>query len=310
MAAGFRYQNVDLDGIFAPRYAGWPQASATEFKIAGYGDIAQRYAVLSAGSAAANTDFRLSTLADLATIFAAYGTTNVQVATQPSAISGTAAAGNPSGTVTSNTTTCAATKGGGSYTCVWHIANGSGFSLTSPNSFTTAITGNVPAGQSVSGQIYATLSDGVTSTNTILANCSLHNTSVAEPYFTITAAQFKNGSGQSSNFYGFATSAVQTYYGGTLNSVGGFYNSATLVEIWDNDQTTSCIFGVGGLTSDPGQASLGSVTINGVTLTGASATGYLYNTNGHSQWTWSGSHFGFVAGTAYSGSIVRNGSSW
>jgi len=306
MAAGFRYQNVDLDSIFAPRYAGWPQASATEFEIAGYGDIAQRYAVLSAGSAAANTDFRLSTLADLSTIFAAHGTTSVQVATQPSAVSGSAAAGNPSGTVTSNSTGCAGTKGSGSYTYTWHLSSGSGVSFTAPNSATTAITGTVNAGSTNSGGMYCTISDGVTTVNTGVVSWSLTNTTPSTPVFAITAEQFKNSSGQTSNYYGFATNH-QVFYGGTLNSAAGFANGTTTYEAFDNTQTVLAIFGISGLAADPGQSSLASVTVNGVTLTGASASSYTYG-GGFAQWQWTGSTFNLVAGNSYSGTAIRNGS--
>lgn len=307
MASGFvTAANLDLDSVFAPQHAGWPQASATGFLDGAGNDINRRYAVLSTGSAASATAFLLASGADLNTVFAAYGSTNVQVAAQPSAISGSAAAGDPSGIVTSNTTSCAGTKGSGSYTYQWHIANGSGFSLTTPNSQTCGITGNVPAGQSVSGGIYCTISDGVTSANTDVAPGSLQNTSPANPLFSITAAQFKNSSGQGSNYYGYATN-FQAYYGGVLNSASGFAGGTTVFEAFDNTQTVLADFGVSGLAADPGQASLGSVTINGVTLTGASATTYTWNTNGYAQWQWNGSTFNLAAGTVYNGTVIRNG---
>lgn len=153
MASGFRYQNVDLDTILAPQHSGWPVASgSTEFQVAGV-DLTARYAVLSTGTAAADTEFRTAS-ADLATVFAGYGTTYVRVATQPGNISGSANAG-VSGTVTSGTTTCAGSKGGGTYTYTWHIANGSGFSFTAPNSATTAVTGSVSANSTITGGFIA-----------------------------------------------------------------------------------------------------------------------------------------------------------
>lgn len=202
MASGFRFENTDLDSVFAPRYSGWPQAGATEFEIAGYGDINQRYAPLSTGSAAANTDFRISTLADLATIFAGYGTTGVKVGTQPANVSGSAAAGNP-GIVTTNTTTCSGTKGSGSYTYTWHLASGSGVSFTAPNSATTAVSGSVPAGQTISGTMYCTISDGFTSVNTSIVSWSIHNTSppiTVVPY-TISATAFHPAAATSNIFF-------------------------------------------------------------------------------------------------------------
>jgi hypothetical protein len=407
MASGFRYQNTDLDSIFAPRYSGWPQAAATEFEIAGYGDIAQRYAVLSAGSAAANTDFRDSALADLATIFAAYGSTGVQVASQPGNVSGTAAAGNPNGTVTTGTTSCAGTKGGGTYTYTWHLASGSGVSFTAPNSPTTAITGTVSAAQSISGTMYCTISDGVTSVNTsvvswsirntsmavatqpvnvsgsqsagtpsgtvtsnaascagtdgiggtysyswVCTNCTatspnsssttfyatvnagttdnasayctisdgvtsvntntisvaLQNTTQAEPLFSILAQGLKDSSGGGSAYIGFATNH-QSYYGGTLTAESGFLNGAGVYEAFDDTSTVLAIFGISGLSADPGQASLGSVTLNGTMLAGSAASSYTY-ASGYAQWEWLGSTFNLVAGDPYNGSVVRNGSNW
>ena len=177
MASGFVIASgADLDMVFAPQHSGWPQASATEFFDGSGNDLNLRYAPLSTGGiASANTEFVLSSGADLITVFAAYGSTNVQVLTQPSNISGSADVG-VSGTVTSNSTTCAGTKGGGVYTYTWHIANGSGFSFTAPNSATTAVTGTVSANSTMTGSIYCTISDGVSSVNTNAVSISLTNT--------------------------------------------------------------------------------------------------------------------------------------
>lgn len=309
-ASGYKVNETDLDSIFAPYHTGWPQAAATGFKVGG-ADINTRYAPLSTGSAAAATKYKTASGQDLNAIFAAIGTTGVQVATQPSAVSGSAAAGNPSGAVTSNTTSVLGTKGGGSYSYTWHIASGPVVSFTSGSSRTTGVTYSaVPAGTTYSGTMYCTISDGITSANTSSAGWSLTNTTPAEPIFTITAAQLFNSNNQASNYYGYATN-FQPYYGGTLNSAAGFLNGTTVYEVFDNASTVLAIFGVSGLTADPGQASLGSVTVNGVTLTGASATTYTYYaSSGHAQWQWTGSTFNLVAGTVYNGSIVRNSSAW
>lgn len=287
MASGFRFNGVDLDSVFARRYSGWPQTAATEFEIAGYGDIAQRYAVLSAGNAAPPTNFRLSSGADLNTVFAANGTTNVRVLTQPSAISGTAAAGSPSGTVTSNTTACAGTGGSGSFTYTWHIANGSGFSLTTPNSQTCGITGNVPAGQSVSGGIYCTIFDGVTSINTNTEPCSLTNTTPPTWNFSITAGTF------SAYVVGYHPTS------GTGSITGGTFGALTIADLHDVTNLGNSFLYISGFSSDPGKNSLTSIVSNGVTKLGSNAT-YTYS-GGLAQWEWPGpgNVFGFVNGVNY-----------
>lgn len=176
MASGFQAFGVDLDSVFAPWHSGWPQAAATDFLDIAGADLNTRYAPLSTGSAASPTNFEVPGGADLNTIFAAFGSTNVIVATQPGNVSGSTAAGNPSGTVTSGSTTCAGSKGGGSYTYTWHFASGSGATFTNPNGATTAVTGTVPSASSISGTMYCTISDGVTSVNTNTVTWSLTNT--------------------------------------------------------------------------------------------------------------------------------------
>ena len=180
MASGYNIANgQDLDTVFAPQHPGWPQASATEFFDGSGNDLNLRYAQLSTGSIlAADTELITSSDVDLRQLFAAYGTTGVQVLTQPAAMSGSASAGH-SGTVTSNTTTCAGTKGGATYTYAWHVASGSGFTFTAPNSATTAVTATVPAAQTITGSAYCTISDGITSVNTVAVPVSLQNTSPA-----------------------------------------------------------------------------------------------------------------------------------
>lgn len=181
MASGFSIASgLDLDSVLAPLPPGWTQVAATEFFDGSGNDLKLRYAPLSYGVAPSTTEFVTASAGDFAEIFAAFGSTNVQVATQPSAVSGSSAAGAPSGTVTSNTTTCAATRGNSAnYSCTWHLATGSGVSFTNPNSFTTAVTGTVNANTTNSGTMYATLSDGVSSVNTSTVAWSLKNTSPA-----------------------------------------------------------------------------------------------------------------------------------
>lgn len=217
MASGFTVAGVDLDSIFAPWHSGWAQASVTEFEIAGYGDINQRYATLATGSAAAATSFKVSSGADLNTIFAAYGSTGVRVASQPSAVSGSSAAGTPSGTVTSGTTSCAGTKGGGTYTYTWHIASGSGVSFTNPNGATTAVTGSVNAATTNSGGMYCTISDGVTSVNTNTETWSLQNTS---PAFTSAQHVYTSSSGTEIVPAGAANVVIEVWGPGGTGAFG------------------------------------------------------------------------------------------
>lgn len=175
MASGFTVDGIDLDLVLAPWHTGWPQAAATGFEVAGV-DFKNRYATLATGIAPEITGF-VTDGDDLNTIFAAYGTTSVIIETQPGAVSGSSAAGNPNGTVTSGTTTCLGEKGKGSYTYTWHLASGSGVSFTAPTSATTAVTGTVPSNSSISGTMYCTISDGTTSVNTHTVAWSLTNTS-------------------------------------------------------------------------------------------------------------------------------------
>lgn len=285
MASGFRFHNTDLDSVFAPRYSGWPQAGSTDFEIAGYGDINQRYAVLAAGSSAANTDFRNSSLADLATIFAAYGTTNVQVGTQPSNVSGSAAAGYPSGTVTSGSTTCAGAKGSGTYTYAWHT---SGCTAISPSSATTDFSAVVSASSTTNASAYCTISDGVTSVNTSTISVPLTNTSPKSQNFSITTATWTNTGG--------------THIG--YNATGG-YGSATNTTLPDGTVINALVdnsagntsFNISGFSANPGQSYFSSIVADGQTRTSSAST-FAYSA-GLATWTWPGSTIGFVTGTTY-----------
>lgn len=182
MTSNYRKNGVDLDGIFAPWHAGWPQASATHLEVAGT-DFDTRYAPLSTGSAVSATGFRINSV-DAATIFAGIGTTNVQVSVQPGNASGSASAGRPSGTVTSNAVTCAGTKGGGSYTYTWIC---SGCTANSPNSPTTTFSAVVNAASTTNASAYCNIADGVTSANTNTISVTLQNTSTATVIRTYTS---------------------------------------------------------------------------------------------------------------------------
>lgn len=283
MASGFRLVGTDLDSIFDPWHSGWPQASATEFEIAGYGDINQRYATLATGTAAAATDFKTSAGADLNTIFAAYGSTYVRVATQPGNVSGSTAAGLPSGTVTSGTTTCAGTKGKGAYTYTWHIASGSGVTFTAGSSATTAVTGTVPAGQTISGTMYCTISDGVTSANTNTVNWSIQNTT---PAFSGAQHVYTSGSGTEVVPTG-ATNVIIEENGGGVGGGNGITQSGVpktgygggsgaycrSVYTCSGGQTLAYVVGAGGAAETSGTAStVSSGTLAITTMTAASGT--------------------------------------
>lgn len=178
MASNFDLNGTDLDSFFAPYHAGWPQAAATGYEVSG-SDLNGRYAALVSGNGTSETTFRVNGI-DLNSIFAGAGTTSVIVGTQPGNVSGSAAAGTPYGTVTSNATSCAGAKGAGSYSYTWNFYGGAA-TFTNPNGASTAVTGNVNAGSSLSGGMYCTISDGVTSVNTNVVSWSLQNTSSFTP---------------------------------------------------------------------------------------------------------------------------------
>lgn len=195
MPSGYEVAGTDLDSILAPLHSGWPQAAATGYAVA-TADLNARYAPLSTGSAPAATGYRKAS-ADLNTIFAASGSTGVQVGTQPANVSGTSAAGHPTGVVTSGGATCAGAKGGGTYTYTWHTT---GCTATSPSSQSTTFFATVNAASTDHATAFCTISDGVTSINTITISVTLQNTSTPEDdlvMFTGTAANdngYENGS--------------------------------------------------------------------------------------------------------------------
>lgn len=291
---GYKSNGTDLGSIFAPYHAGWPKAAATGYYVNGT-DLDDIFAPLSTGTAAGPTGYKLSNGADLNTIFAAYGSTGVQAGVQPSAVSGSAAAGNPSGTVTSNTTTVAGTKGGGSYSYTWHLSGSA--SLTGPTSATTGVTNSaVPAGTTLSGSMYCTISDGVTSANTNTVGWSLQNTTPA----TITvdanlvAGQYQIGvSPNITTYTGYASGHSTGSF--TITS-GTIPNGGSVTELWSWTNNTTQLL-IQGLSSEIGQGGLISVTINGVTLTGSGASSHTYS-SGQEEWSWGG-QLGLVVGDQY-----------
>lgn len=175
MPSGYDVNGIDLDNIFAP-YASGTKPPATGYDVGGV-DLNQRYDPISQGSAAQATGYKIAGGADLNTLFAAISTTTVTVTTQPANVSGSAAAGDPSGTVTSGTTTCAGSGGTGSYSYTWVMASGSA-TFTNPNSATSGVTRAVNANTTVTGTMYCTISDGVSSVNTNTVSWSLQNTTI------------------------------------------------------------------------------------------------------------------------------------
>lgn len=287
---GYKVNGVDLGSIFAPYHAGWPQAGATGYKVNGV-DLDQLFAPLSTGSAASPTGFKVAGGADLDSIFAAYGTTGVQVLTQPSAVSGSAAAGDPSGPVTSNTTTVAGAKGGGSYGYTWHLSGAA--SLTAPNSATTGVTdGAVGAGATLTGTMYCTISDGVTSANTNSVGWSLTNTT--PPYIfsgTVTAGEVSSGSG-STELRQFGWS-VAVFDGGTVmgsispssdvngHAIGAVYGSESGYPVPSSYGTALYIAGT------LPQNYFTTMTVDSKSFSSASAA--YGQSNGYTYWNWTGS---------------------
>lgn len=293
MTSGYQKGGTDLDSIFAAWHTGWPQAAVTGYKVGG-ADLNARYAPLSTGTAAAATGYEKGG-ADLNTIFAAAGTTGVQVATQPSAVTGSAAAGNPSGTVTSNATTCAGTKGEGSYTFTWHIASGSGVIFTAGSSATTAVTGTVNAGATISGTMFCTISDGVTSVNTSTVGWSLTNTTSPADLLSLTAGNFSIDFLTGYSFQLTVGSLTPTTLG----------DGTTVVELAtvNNGSTNTLFLEMSGFSSDPTAAYVVHLIINGQTWIGTSA-GYSYS-SGKAEWGWSGPT-DLISGNTYPVQILRN----
>ncbi|MDE2098628.1 MAG: hypothetical protein KGL39_15345 [Patescibacteria group bacterium] len=283
-ASGITYNGTDLDSLFAPLHAGWPQAAATGITVSG-SDLNTRYAPISTGMAAAAVPVTIHGT-NLNAIFAGYGTTGLSISLQPGAVSGSAAAGNPSGSVTSSSTSCAAIHGNsGAYSYSWHIATGSA-SPTAASSSTSAVTGTVNAGATITGTWYCTISDGVTSANTSTVAWSLQNTTPANWTFTITSGQFSSGGNTNT---GYDQGSIGTISGGTQGPL-------TITVAMDTVSIASYTsLTISGFSADPGRAYFVSMAANGVTLLSSSAT-YGYG-SGVANWAWNGSTFGYPNGS-------------
>jgi YD repeat-containing protein len=134
--------------------------------------------------------------------------------------------------------------------------------------------------------MYCTITDGVTSANTITVGWSLQNTTPATN-FQITTATV-------GGTVGYANNAVDGVFG-TLNSNT---SGAALVALYDDVDHS-----VVRITGATVQSYLTSITVNGVTRTGASATTFSYDaTHNLGVWTWTGGLiYGFASGTVYNG---------
>jgi hypothetical protein len=286
--SGYTVGGVDLDSIFAPYHTGWPQAGATGYGVSGT-DLNARYAPLSTGSSASPTGYKVGGT-DLNAIFAGAGTTGIAISTQPSAVSGSAAAGNPSGTVTSSSTSCTGTHGNsGAYGYSWHLASGSA-SFTAASSSSTAVTGTVNAGSTNTGSMYCTITDGVTSANTIAVGWSLQNTTPAFIFDgSITAGQIitSNGDGGSSIATGWESAVIGSITGGGVTTTGktivGVATTVTTHPGLPSDE--GFILNITGFSSDPGATYISELIFNGSVFTGAPAS-YRY-VNGSASWAWS-----------------------
>lgn len=294
MTSNYQVNGVDLDTLLAPLHSGWPTAGTTNDQVAGT-DLDARYAPLSTGTAPAITNYQVNGV-DLNEIFAAYGSTGIQVLTQPSNVSGSAAAGNPSGTVTSGSTTCAFTKGGGSYTYNWVCT---GCTANSPTSATTTFSATVNAGTTTDASAYCTGSDGVTSSNTNTIAVTLTNTSPANTVVNATLVAGKYTTGTAPNqftYTGYSSGIIGTF---TVDS-GSMPGGSSVNTLWSDVEGTTPVsvqFYINDGTTIIGQDGLISLQINGYTLTGSSAT---YSTSGSKeQWTWAGDNLNLVSGDSY-----------
>ena len=101
---------------------------------------------------------------------------SLRVGIQPANVSGSDAAGNPSGTVTSAAASCAGAGSNGVYTYSWVC---SGCTATSPNSASTTFYATVDAGATNNASAYCEISDGVNSVDTDTIAVALTNTTPA-----------------------------------------------------------------------------------------------------------------------------------
>jgi hypothetical protein len=276
MTTGISSQGTGLENLLAVRTTGWPEVAATNIAANGV-DINTLFAPVSSGSAGPNLGIKSAGI-DIGTIFAQRGTTAVSV-TSISAVTGSTAAGTPSGTVTSNSTSVTASKGKGSYTYTWTIASGSGITFTGQGTASTAISATVSESSSNTGTFYCAVSDGTTTTNTNTVSWSLSNTSVTGYSISMTLP---------------AAAINGTDYGWEAADLGGFGSiSPTTINgqnpayfYWRSTGHT-LYFGLYGNIS---QTIFSTVSFTGVTgaqsLNFASAS-YAYNSGqGITVWSW------------------------
>ena len=278
MASGFSTNGTDLDSVFAPLHSGWPQASPVEYDVGGV-DLNLRYAPLSTGSAAAATEYDVATT-DLNAIFAALGSTGVQVGTQPSNVSGTSAAGRPSGTVTSNAASCAGAKGGGSYTYTWTT---SGCTATSPNSSSTTFSATVNAASTDNATAFCTISDGVTSVNTITISVTLQNTTTAGDNLSLGV-----GTGGSGGSNGYAAGGFGSLIPNTLSD--GSIVQELAVGLMTSASPHQLVFSINNYPGTITQAYLTSLSINGTVHMPSDSNFTSFSGGAHggtAQWIWS-----------------------
>lgn len=306
MPSGYHIGVTDLDSIFASLQGGMTPAAATGYQVAGV-DLNARYAPLTYGSAAGPTGYK-SAGSDLNAIFAAFGSTNIVFTTQPSNVSGTAAAGAPSGTVTSSSPMTVSVSGGHPpYTYTWNVSGGA--TALSPNSPTTFISSTVNADFTLSGTAYCNVQDSTgRSVNSNLANYSLTNTSQNQVNFSFRAQLYTDSSGssigyQSPSFYG--TSGVRPP--ATPEPIVSFSGGDQVVSILWSGATGDLFFTVYALNATTlNQSWLQNLTIAGVTLTGASAAFMHSPSPLYAMWSWSVLPQPFIAGTTYAGDFIYN----
>lgn len=96
--------------------------------------------------------------------------------------------------------------------------------------------------------------------------------------------------------------------GGVYGSIttppgGGLVSGRVIAAIFDSGSTGAELV-ISNFGSDPGQASLNFITINGQTFTGATAS-YSFG-SAFARWTWT-NFFGLANGSTYSGFIASSG---
>jgi hypothetical protein len=307
MPSSFFVNGTDLDSIFAPIQTGMTPAAATGFTVSGV-DLNARYAPLAYGSAAGVTNYKVNGT-DLNAIFAAFGSTNIVVLVGPSNVSGSAAAGAPSGTVTSSAPMTVSVSGGHPpYTYTWTVSGGA--AANSPSSPTTYISATVNANSTLAGSAFCTIRDSTgRSVNTNTASYSLINTSQNEVSFSFVA-KFSTADDatayRSQTFYGTGPSTdsatpepVEIPGGGQQMVALGWQGTPS-----PNGSVYVIIYALNGVELT--QSFLASLTVAGYTFIGASATFSHEPNPNYSIWTWPAPTQILIAGNTYSGDFIYN----